>query len=355
MKLGQTGRRQRPGRPSHPAAGRRSALSGVIAATLLILTLSLAALLAIRERTLVSVVMPSTTATVVLSTAIPSSPAVTKLPTPPSTSLPSLQPSASVSPLATPSSATLPTAPPVFRLSPTSAPLRYRSTGYPGSYPPPQPTSPPAPPPSRPPVVRCRRPAGWVDYIVQWGDTLSGLAARYGTTVQRLKDANCLPSYTIYAGSRLWVPYRLPTPVPWRGRTATPSRTATPIRSVTATATPPGTLTPTPSATSGPTGTTIPPTEPPPPPTEPPPPPTEPPPPPTEPLPPPTELPPTEMPAPAARPSSLVTARQASSPTYSYLVVIGQVARWSLAVRDFLTGRRLLDNVSSRDNGKEME
>jgi LysM repeat protein len=43
-------------------------------------------------------------------------------------------------------------------------------------------------------------------YKVQPGDTLSGIAARYGTTVDAIVTANNLPSRTIYAGQTLVIP-----------------------------------------------------------------------------------------------------------------------------------------------------
>jgi LysM repeat protein len=43
-------------------------------------------------------------------------------------------------------------------------------------------------------------------YLVQWGDTLSGLARRFGTTVGAIMAANNLTRTTIYAGQRLVIP-----------------------------------------------------------------------------------------------------------------------------------------------------
>ncbi|MED5831812.1 LysM peptidoglycan-binding domain-containing protein, partial [Streptococcus anginosus] len=37
-------------------------------------------------------------------------------------------------------------------------------------------------------------------HTAQWGDTLSGLAARYGTTVENIQALNGLSSDLIYAG-----------------------------------------------------------------------------------------------------------------------------------------------------------
>ena len=61
-------------------------------------------------------------------------------------------------------------------------------------------------------------------YTVQWGDTLSSIAVRYGTTVQAIMYANHIayPNY-IYAGMILYIPcgYQSPAPAPsypqWKG------------------------------------------------------------------------------------------------------------------------------------------
>jgi len=66
-----------------------------------------------------------------------------------------------------------------------------------------------APPPTatRPPEpTRCAAPAGWVVFVVQPGDTLSTLAAGVGASVASIRQANCLPDDTIYAGRGLWLP-----------------------------------------------------------------------------------------------------------------------------------------------------
>ena len=52
-------------------------------------------------------------------------------------------------------------------------------------------------------------PLGWVYYVIKPGDTLSGIAMFYGTTVQQLMSANRLESSTIWSGQRLLVPERL--------------------------------------------------------------------------------------------------------------------------------------------------
>ncbi len=49
--------------------------------------------------------------------------------------------------------------------------------------------------------------AGGVYHWVRWGETLSGIAARYCTTVWAIQNANGIwnPNL-IYAGQRLWIP-----------------------------------------------------------------------------------------------------------------------------------------------------
>lgn len=61
-------------------------------------------------------------------------------------------------------------------------------------------TNMPLPPPA------CIPPASWVGISVLAGDTLDGLAARYGTTPENLIQANCLLSESLAAGSTLFVP-----------------------------------------------------------------------------------------------------------------------------------------------------
>ena len=55
------------------------------------------------------------------------------------------------------------------------------------------------------------------NYTVQWGDTLSAIAVRYGTTVYAISQANGIVNPNlIYAGQVLWIPtgYYPPTPSP---------------------------------------------------------------------------------------------------------------------------------------------
>ncbi len=117
-------------------------------------------------------------------------------------------------------------------------------------------------------------PPYWMIYIVQPGDTLFRLAARFNTSVIQLVQVNCLPTMMIYTGQHLHVP-------PYVIVTFPPAPTATPA---------PPTDTPAP-----PTDTPAPPTDTPAPPTVTPAPPTATPAPPTA-----TPAPPTATPAPAA-------------------------------------------------------
>lgn len=69
-------------------------------------------------------------------------------------------------------------------------------------------------PPPQPTVTPCGPPAGWVEYIVQQGDTLSRLAQATGTTVAEIQLANCLADTTIFTGNRLFLPVLPATPTP---------------------------------------------------------------------------------------------------------------------------------------------
>ena len=62
-----------------------------------------------------------------------------------------------------------------------------------------------------------------VAYKVVSGDTLSGLAARYGTTVKAIMDANGLTSTVLRIGQPLTIP--LPAAQPTGSRTASPTVT----------------------------------------------------------------------------------------------------------------------------------
>lgn len=123
----------------------------------------------------------------------------------------------------------------------------------PGSfiYVPPLPTVTPIP---------CGAPAGWVNYIVQPGDTLFLLSQKFRVSVSELQRANCLGSSTfIQAGKALKVP-NVPTSTPLNS--ATPSATFIVIKeeTLTPTLTPSLTPTPTPSETLPAPTTEVPPT-----------------------------------------------------------------------------------------------
>jgi hypothetical protein len=117
------------------------------------------------------------------------------------------------------------------------------------------------------PSVQCGRPAGWITYIVRYGDTLYSIAQRYYTTVALLQNANCLSSTVIRAGKILYVPnvatrtpYPTPTPLP---PTLVPTTLApaTPVpTTIVPTIPPPTTQIPTTLAPTTPPATTVVPT-----------------------------------------------------------------------------------------------
>lgn len=136
-------------------------------------------------------------------------------------------------------------------------------------------------------AIPCGAPFGWVQIIVQPGDTLFHISQLYGVTISQLQRANCLGySTTLITGQRLWVPNVV---------TSTPS--ATPINIEF------DTVTPIPSNTSQPTSTPEPPTV------------TATDVPPSETLPPPTEVPPSVTPPlPTVTPSPTETPTQRPAP-----------------------------------------
>jgi hypothetical protein len=67
-------------------------------------------------------------------------------------------------------------------------------------------------------------PIDWKVYIVKKGDTLYSLARRHSVTVYQLVYYNCLTSYQIWIGQRLYLP-ALPTSTPSTTATSTPSST----------------------------------------------------------------------------------------------------------------------------------
>ncbi len=105
-------------------------------------------------------------------------------------------PSTTAPPEATATTATLPTATlpaPTATIAPAAS------------------TDTPPPPPTATP---CGPPPGWVEYIIQQGDTLGRLAQATGTTVAEIQLANCLTNTTIFTGSRLFLPVLPATPPP---------------------------------------------------------------------------------------------------------------------------------------------
>jgi LysM repeat protein len=80
-----------------------------------------------------------------------------------------------------------------------------------------------APPPT---AIPCspRRPAGWGNYTVQRGDTLSALSVRSNASIRQIAGANCLESDVIIRGQLLYLPQAgiPPTPtVPAEGEPTT--------------------------------------------------------------------------------------------------------------------------------------
>jgi len=60
-------------------------------------------------------------------------------------------------------------------------------------------------------VDECGAPPGWVQYVVQPGDTLQKLSFQQGTSMHRLFQANCLENKFLIVGRKLFIP---PAPHP---------------------------------------------------------------------------------------------------------------------------------------------
>lgn len=82
----------------------------------------------------------------------------------------------------------------------------------------------------QPTPIACtpQRPAGWKNYTVTRGDTLSALSVATNTTIRAIAGANCLDSDVILAGQLLFIPNNtqlLPAPL----QPLLPAATATPL------------------------------------------------------------------------------------------------------------------------------
>jgi hypothetical protein len=57
------------------------------------------------------------------------------------------------------------------------------------------------------PPSNCPPPTGWVQYVVQEGDSLEGLASATGSTTQQLAGANCIADpNTLFSGQVIYLP-----------------------------------------------------------------------------------------------------------------------------------------------------
>jgi len=93
----------------------------------------------------------------------------------------------------------------------------------------------------------CGPPLGWVVYIVRSGDTLFSLSMRFGVGIEAIRRANCLPDYVIRSGQALYLPPLPPTPIPVPTFLPTSTPTGTPVSSPTPTPIPTQLPTSTPS------------------------------------------------------------------------------------------------------------
>jgi LysM repeat protein len=73
-----------------------------------------------------------------------------------------------------------------------------------------------------------------VDYVVQPGDTLAGIASKFNSTIEAIEKENQLTdANAIYVGQLLVIPVNMVTPTATRPPTSTPSTPGTPIPSAT--------------------------------------------------------------------------------------------------------------------------
>lgn len=65
-----------------------------------------------------------------------------------------------------------------------------------------------------PTTSQCGRPAGWVQYIVRPGDTLSNLSRIFNISIAQLQIANCMGnSVSLYVGQVIYTPWIPPTQI----------------------------------------------------------------------------------------------------------------------------------------------
>jgi LysM repeat protein len=165
---------QKPGPPNW-----RPTLSALAAIGVIVLTISAAFLLALRERFVT--VPPAPTPVQVQATPLPPTP----LPTPLVEVTPTFVPTV------------VPTVPPGVTLAPVPVV---------------QPTATPIVVYIQPPPTSCIPRPGWVAYQVEPHESLNTLAARYGISVEELIEGNCLTRYELRPGDIIAVPRVTPTP-----------------------------------------------------------------------------------------------------------------------------------------------
>lgn len=142
----------------------------------------------------------------------------------------------------------------VFFTATVQEPIMLTATETP--YPTPTETFTPTQTAVDPPLwIACLKKFYWPTYRVQAGDTLFSIAARAGSSVDELMQANCRTNDQIYSGELLYVPRLWTDPI-----TITPTPSASPTGTITQipTDTPTATQTPTDTPTYTPS---IPPTD----------------------------------------------------------------------------------------------